>query len=213
MNLHLLNIALHVAAGALALLIGAAILFLPKGTATHRRLGRWFGVATLAVCFFAATGLVLFRFMPMFAVLTVLISYQLVSGWHSVTTQAQGPSRFDAMCTALAALSTLALVGVMRQQGVALSTVLLATLGGTATLLAYDTLRWTFPRHWYRWLWRYEHVYKMLASLFGMLSALVGNVVRVGQPWSQLLPTALGLVVIAYFFWQLRRGRRIGPAG
>ena len=35
-----------------------------------------------------------------------------------------------------------------------------------------------------------------------MVSAFVGNVVRWGQPWSQLAPSAIGICVILYFWWR-----------
>jgi hypothetical protein len=31
----------------------------------------------------------------------------------------------------------------------------------------------------------------------------MGNVVRVGRPWSQLWPVPLGFIVIFFFFYQL----------
>jgi hypothetical protein len=74
-----------------------------------------------------------------------------------------------------------------------------------ALLLAYDAARWLFPKRWHATLWRYEHIYKILGCLFGMLSAAVGNTVRAGQPWSQLAPSALGLVAV---LWCMRRTYR-----
>jgi hypothetical protein len=54
----------------------------------------------------------------------------------------------------------------------------------------------------------------MIAPLFGMVSAFVGNVVRFWKPWSQLTPTAVGIIVIAYFMIQIYRRRTpdFGPA-
>ncbi|MFZ2987552.1 hypothetical protein [Ideonella sp.] len=206
---HHLNIALHVASGCIAMTIGFLMLMRPKGTAWHRRWGRLFVLFTGLVCGFAALGLALFRFLPLFAVLTVLVSYQLVSGWHVIFTQARGPSRFDAAWTLLAALAAAWLMRVSLADAGVAPVVVWSTLGALATLLVYDTARWVFPRHWHALLWRYEHIYKLLSALFGMVSALVGNVVQVGQPWSQLLPSALGLVCIAVFFVKQART----PAG
>lgn len=206
---HQANLLLHVLAGTLAMGFGFWILRLPKGDARHRRLGRWFALATLAVCLFAALGLIAFRFMPLFAVLTVLVSYLALSGWRNARTQAQGPQALDAVLTALAAGLVLGLaVG-----GVFGDPVAKASLGAVALILVYDTLRWAFPRHWHARLWRYEHLYRMVSASFAMVSALVGNVVRVGQPWSQLLPSVLGLVVIAFEarrVWRAERGRNPG---
>jgi uncharacterized membrane protein len=200
---HTLNIGLHVAAGCVALLLGFYLLATPKGTPRHRRLGRWFVASTALVCAAAALGLALFRFLPVFALLTVLVGYQLFSGWRSARTRQQGPQALDLALTLAALGLSLALLPSL---GTGSSLALTAgTAGGLFSLLGYELLRWTFPRRWYVRLWRYEHAYKMLAALFGMLSALVGNVVRWGQPWSQLLPSLLGLIVIGVVFWRLSR--------
>ena len=201
--LHFANIAVHVAAGTIGLGIGFTTLAKTKGTSAHRRLGRLFCYATLVVCGSATVGLIFFRFIPVFAVLTVLVLYQLVSGWRSVYTQDRGPSGIDAVWTLLAALCSAALVPVVL--GAGSDIVVRSSLGGLAAILAYDTVRWAFPRHWYRALWRYEHGYKLIASIFAMLSAFVGNVVRIGQPWSQIAPSAIGIMVILYFFYRIYR--------
>jgi hypothetical protein len=83
--------------------------------------------------------------------------------------------------------------------------VVYSSLGALASILFYDVIRWAFPRRWYRVLWQYEHSFKLIASIFAMLSALIGNVVRVGQPWSQIAPSAIGILVIFYFFFVLYR--------
>lgn len=208
--LHFANIAVHVAAGAVGLGIGFTMLAKAKGTAAHRRLGRLFCYATLVVCGSATIGSIFFRFIPVFAVLTVLVLYQLVSGWRSVYTQDRGPAGIDAVWTLLAILCSIALVPAVL--GAGSDIVVRSSLGALATILAYDTIRWTFPRRWYRTLWRYEHGYKLIASIFAMLSAFVGNVVRVGQPWSQIAPSALGVMVILYFFHRIYREDKAGRA-
>ncbi len=199
-----INISLHVLSGAVAIGIGFFMLAKQKGTPLHRKLGRVFAYFTLLVCMFAAFGLVLFRFMPLFAVLTVLVTYQLVSAWHTVYTRERGPSAFDAVLTVVGVAVSIALVPFLLAHEGGVSRVVYATLGGLATVLIYDLIRWLFPRRWYSSLWLYEHVGKMIGVLFGMVSALVGNVVRFGQPWSQLLPTVLGMIVTVYFFVRLR---------
>ncbi len=46
----------------------------------HRRLGWGFAAMALLVSLTATIGLIAFRFLPVFAVLTVLTTYQLLSG-------------------------------------------------------------------------------------------------------------------------------------
>ncbi len=205
MNAHLLSLSVHIGAGTIALALGFAVLSRAKGTADHKRLGRVFSYLTLVVCLSAAVGLVLFRFLPIFAVLTVLVLYQLGSGWHTARTQANGPSALDAAWTVAATAASLTIIPFVSNAPGGSSSVSRSTLAALATVLLYDTVRWLYPRRWHRIAWRYEHTYKMIAATFGMLSALVGNVVRVGQPWSQLAPSALGATVAMYFFFQLYR--------
>ncbi|SFC60489.1 hypothetical protein [Massilia yuzhufengensis] len=213
----LLNLAAHIGAGIAAICLGMAMLAGAKGTPTHRSRGRLFAALTLAVCGTAIIGNVFFRFVPVFAVLTVLVTYQLLSGWHVVYTKAAGPNRFDALLGVCAAAWTIGLVPVLLaagDKGGAAPPVIHASLGALAFLLAYDAARWCFPTRWHASLWRVEHIYKLVASLFGMLSAAVGNLVRVGQPWSQLLPSVLGMLAIALFIWrELRLRRRAASAG
>lgn len=198
---NLTNVIIHVVAGTVALGIGFSILAIKKGTPLHQTLGRYFAYSAIVVCFSAALGLMCFRFLPLFAVLTVLVFYQLISGWRTAITKHAGPTTIDAVWTAAGMACTIALVPILVSHlELTTPTVLYSTLGGLATVLLYDAIRWTFPRSWHETLWIYEHVYKLIATLFGMLSAFVGNVVRYGQPWSQMLPSLLGLIVIAWFF-------------
>jgi hypothetical protein len=90
----------------------------------------------------------------------------------------------------------------------AAASVLYATLAAVGMLLAYDAARWIFPKRWHAVLWRYEHIYKILGCLFGMLSAAVGNTVRVGQPWSQLAPTVIGLATVVVCWVRTHRAQR-----
>ncbi len=217
---HLLNILLHILAGAAAILLGLYVLAKPKDPVIHRRRGRVFVLLTFVVCLTAAIGNAVFRFLPLFAVLTVLVTYQLLSGWHVIYTRAAGPDALDAGLLLGAAVISAMLVRrlfangapVGAQMGTAAS-VLYSTLGAVACLLAYDAARWLFPRHWHAVLWRYEHIYKILGCLFGMLSAAVGNTVRAGQPWSQLAPSALGLAVVACCIVRTHRRTRAGQIG
>ncbi|MGO4478506.1 hypothetical protein AB4Z32_19850 [Massilia sp. 2TAF26] len=208
---HLLNILVHVLAGSAAIVLGMYVLWKPKDAILHRRRGRVFVLLTAVVCLSAAIGNAVFRSLPLFAVLTVLVSYQLLSGWHVIYTRGAGPDRLDAGLLLGAAALTAMLVRRLFADGAmvgASASVLYSTLAAVAMLLAYDAARWLFPKRWHASLWRYEHIYKILGCLFGMLSAAVGNTVRVGQPWSQLAPTAIGLAVVAVCWVRTHRAQR-----
>ena len=79
---HLFNVGIHIGAGIIAMALGFWLLASVKGSQAHRKVGRVFVLFTLVVCASAAIGNMVFRFMPLFAVLTVLVLYQLLSGWH-----------------------------------------------------------------------------------------------------------------------------------
>ena len=210
-TMHLLNLAVHIGAGIAAMGLGFLMLAAAKGTLTHRARGRLFVVLTSVVCATGVIGTVFFRFIPLFAVLTVLVSYQLASGWHVVFTRESGPNRVDALLAVWAGGWALYLIPLLISSGMNASaaSVIYSTLGALFILLAYDLARWWFPKRWHAALWRYEHIYKLVSALFGMLSAATGNLIRVGQPWSQLLPSVVGAIVI---FWLFKRTARPKPA-
>lgn len=213
---HLLNIFVHILAGTAAIVLGLVLLARPKEAIRHRRRGRVFVLLTLMVCLTAAIGNAVFRFLPLFAVLTILVSYQLLSGWHVIYTRAAGPDALDAgLLLGAAAVTALLVRRLFADDALvdASASVLYSTLGAVASLLAYDAARWLFPRRWHAVLWRYEHIYKILGCLSGMLSAAVGNTVRAGQPWSQLAPSVVGLAVVVFCIVRTHRLTRPGQIG
>ncbi|WP_312434559.1 hypothetical protein [Janthinobacterium sp.] len=210
---HLFNLAVHILAGSLAIVLGLYLLAVAKGTPQHRRRGRCFAWLTLVVCATAALGNLLFGYRPVFAVLTVLVLYQLLSGWRAVHTRDTGPEAIDGTMTAIALACGLLILASLRQDRSGQQViVVLSSLGGLATILIYDSARWLFPHRWHGALWRYEHIYKLLASLFAMLSAAAGNLMRVGQPWTQLAPSVLGLLCIVWC-WRRQYERERQLAG
>jgi uncharacterized membrane protein len=216
MTPHLLNILIHILAGSAAIVLGLVLLAKPKDAILHRRRGRVFVLLTLVVCLSAAIGNAVFRFMPLFAVLTVLVSYQLLSGWHVIYTRAAGPNAVDAGLLLGAAAITAMLMRRLFADGAmvdASASVVASTLAAVAMLLAYDAARWLFPRRWHATLWRYEHIYKILGCLFGMLSAAVGNTVKVGQPWPQLAPSVVGLIAVVWCIVRTHRQTRVRRIG
>jgi uncharacterized membrane protein len=209
--MHLINLFSHIGAGIAAISLGFLLLASTKATSSHRERGRAFVALTLVVCVTGVVGNVFFRFIPLFAVLTVLVAYQLLSGWHVIYTKAAGPNRIDAFLAVCAASWAMFLIPLLLSgNGTrnAAPTVTYSSLGALVFLLAYDTARWCFPRRWHASLWRYEHIFKVVASLFAMLSAATGNLVRFGQPWSQLAPSVLGIVTIVWFIWRDLRAHR-----
>jgi uncharacterized membrane protein len=206
--MHNTNIVLHIAIGTFGILIGLWIMLMPKGNALHQKRGRWFLIAIGGVVLTAIIGLTFFRYMPVFAVLTIVIGYQTWSGVRAIKNKQHGPKPMDALVTLLAVV-LLSVAGYTllntpaSQIGAPSMALKIAALSGGVLLLTYDTLRWTFPRHWHATLWQYEHTYKMIASVSGLVSAVTGNVIRVGQPWSQLLPILFFSILIVVEFWKI----------
>lgn len=212
---HLLNLAVHIGAGAVGILLGGVLLARAKGTRQHVRLGRVFVALAGAVGLSALVGSVFFRFIPLFAVLTLLVPYVLLSGWHVIYTKTLGPDTWDALLLLVAVAAAVLLVPVLLAAppggGSNSAVVVKATLGALAVVLVYDAARWLFPRRWHAHTWRYEHIYKIFSALFGMLSAAVGNLLG-GVPVAQLAPSVLGVLAIAWFFWREARARKLAAA-
>jgi uncharacterized membrane protein len=200
---HFTNIAIHITAGSIGLLLGVILLIVRKGSALHVKLGRIFLGFAGVVCGTALVGTIFFRFIPLFAVLTLLVSYLVLGGWRAIYTREHGPGRWDAALTACALLGTVLLIPVLLKADLGQGSsapVIFSTLGAVVVVLAYDIGKWFFPRHWHARLWRFEHIYKILSALFGMASAGIGNYFHTTV--AQLLPSAVGTLVIAWFFWR-----------
>ncbi len=206
---HLVNLAFHIGAGAIGMLLGLGILLLQKGTRRHRRLGWAFAAMALLVSLTATLGLIAFRFLPVFAVLTVLTTYQLLSGCRAARRQHLGPAWPDAALSLVALAATLLILPTLWSSPADVQPFVVASsLGALAVVLSYDLVRWLFPRTWFAQLWRYEHIYKLISSFAALTSAFAGNVLRGAQPWSQIAPSLLGTLLIAYFFVQTWRQHR-----
>jgi uncharacterized membrane protein len=202
-QIHFLNIATHVGAGSIGILLGLYMLAAAKGTARHRQLGRVFVVFAGVVCVTAIVGTAFFRFIPLFAVLSLLVPYVLLSGWHVIYTKDAGPNRVDALLLVIGIACAGALVPVLASASNvpgSSAPVVYSTLGALGFVLTYDTARWLFPKHWHATTWRFEHIYKILSALFGMMSAAVGNIFQ--TTWAQLAPSAIGVAVLLWFMWR-----------
>lgn len=179
---HLINIIVHVSAGTVGIAIGLMLLVQSKGTESHKHWGRRFCYLCLIVCCSAAMGLVFFRFLPVFAILNLLVFYQLVSGWRSAYTKHYGPAVVDLLFTLGATIVLVVLFSVVLKSNYGAPVILYSTAATLILILAYDLSKWFFPRRVFAVFWKYEHAYKLISCVFGMISALSGNVVRVGQP-------------------------------
>jgi len=214
--LHATNLAVHIAAGAVAMAIGVALVARAKGTRWHLRAGAWYARFAIVVSASAAVGTLAFRYIPLFATLTVLTMYQLFSGWRDARRKAAPPAGIDLVAALVAIGFAAAIVPTLLggpHIGSSTPVVVFSTLGALGMLVIYDLARFAFPSGWHARLWRYSHTYKLISSLAAMMSALAGNVVRAGQPWSQIAPSAIGMIAILWMFVVIARKRATPPPG
>lgn len=214
----LANIAVHIASGTLALGLGFHLLATRKGTRVHRQRGRWFLWLSLVMCASAIANIVAFAFIPSFAVLSILVTYQLLSGWHVIYTKEDGPNLKDGLLALAAIVISVLAVPIAWSATLAQgkSAGVIGTLIAALVLaLSYDVARFAMPRPWHATLWRYEHIYKFVGSQFTILAAASGNVISFARPWSQLVPALCGVAVLAWMFRHEGRGpapARVVPA-
>lgn len=77
----------------------------------------------------------LFRFMPLFAILTLLVLYQFLGAWRAVVTKAPGPALLDAALTAVAAVAGFILAPIVLLAPDAPPAVMHATFAGLAVVI------------------------------------------------------------------------------
>lgn len=203
-----LNVAVHVTAGALALAVGLVPLFSTKGGPRHRRWGRVFVVVGGIVIGTAVIGLLIASPPMALVAATLAAGYQYVGSLRALSLRDRAPGVVDAAlaCTALG----LAAVLLYRMGPGTASwspTIGYSTLGYVAALVVYDLSRHFWPRVWLRSARPLDHGLKMTGAYFAMASAGAGNVLRDRQPWSQLLPSMIGTVVMLALWIVYVRGR------
>jgi hypothetical protein len=202
------NIAIHVTAGSLALLLGLFQLVTRKGGVRHARVGGLFVTLTWIVVTTAAAGLVLFRFRAFLAVLTLLVAYWTFSGIRAVRIRDSGPTRIDAIVSLLAlSAAALFVVFLPRVRFPWVPLIIYSTLATLTAVALYDLVRFAFPRRWYSSLWLYEHVVKIIGAHAAIVAAFSGTVLAAWQPYSQILPSAIWTALQIGFILSIRRAR------
>jgi hypothetical protein len=195
---HVADVALHITAGVLALLIGLVPLVTRKGGRTHRRFGRLFVVVGGVVLASAVVSDVLFS--PPIALVgaTLAAGYGYLSSLRALALRTHGPGRVDAALAIAALLACAAVYALMGPGTRSWSPAIgYSTIGYVVTLAVYDLSRHAWSQTWLRRARPLDHGLKMTGAYFSMMSAGVGNTLRGFQPYSQIGPSALGLVVMA----------------
>lgn len=200
---HALNIMTHVATGALALLLGLIPLFSRKGGPLHR----WSGRATAGlggvVLASAVLAVILFHPPAPLVAATLTAGYQYLSGLRTLALKRNGP-RLPDLLLALAGVGLALLVLFQMGEGTRAwpPAIGYTTVGYLLTMGAYDLSRPLWVGVWLRHVRPLDHGVKMIGFYFAMLSAGAGNLLEQWQPLSQVLPSAVGMVVmVAFVIW------------
>jgi hypothetical protein len=197
---HTLNVVVHVAFGAVALIAGFIALITTKGGRWHVRFGRWFLVTLAGVIVTAAIGIVFFGFRAFLGVITLLSAYEAYSGYRALRIRFTGPNVYDALIWVAALAAAAMFIVYIRTVHFPWSpAVIYPTLGALLAVAVYDLGRFAFPVRWFASTWLYEHLIKMLGAYSAVVAAFSGTVLARWQPYSQILPSVLGVAAMAGF--------------
>ncbi|WP_349321041.1 hypothetical protein [Asticcacaulis sp. MM231] len=210
-TLHHLNTLSHIGAGGLALLLGLLPLLSHKGRRLHRLSGWMFVAAGLVVLICAIIGVVVYPRPGPLVMVTLSASYQYLSGLRALPRFHTAPSLLDTLL-ALAALTGCGLLLSRMASGEASWSPAIgySTLGFLAVVALYDFSRTLWVTAWRR-IRAIDHGLKITATYFAFASAGLGNLARDWQPWSQIGPSLLGLIVMLLLLSRyIRDNRRRG---
>lgn len=223
MTLYPALLAVHIAAGLGAVLIGMAPVLTRKGSRLHRLSGRAFAVL-MAVLLAAAWAMTVLKMNIYLLALSATASLTLFSGLRVLGRKRPDLRRAD-RATGLDCLVTLGMAGiallilwlVLTGRGSGPPAVSIALVYGALSMSGWDLWRFLRPTDWpfSPELWRYEHLWKMLGAYSAVLSAFSGNFLHVlPPPWSALWPTVLfqTLTVIWIAMLVMQRRQRAAVA-
>lgn len=197
---HTVNVAIHVAFGTVALILGLIPLVTRKGSRLHMRFGRWFLACLAFVIATAVIGIAVFGFRAFLGVITLLSAYEGYSGFRALRIRFTSPNAIDAAISLLALGAALSFILYIRSVHFPWSpAVIYPTLGTLVAVAIYDLVRFSFPRSWFGRTWFYEHLIKMIGAYTAVVSAFSGTVLERWQPWSQIAPSILGVTAMLGF--------------
>jgi hypothetical protein len=209
MSLHAANIAIHVIAASFALLAGLISLFSTKGGAMHRRAGKYLLPAAVIAATTAVIGIIIDPSRPALTAITISATYQLVSGMRALWLRGARDrplGLLDAMI-AISGLSVALWLLLTMGPGTPSFTPAIgySAVGYVTFLSGYDLSRFTWQKLWKLKVWPIDHGLKMVGFYFALVSAAAGNLLRDFQPWSQIIPSVIGviaLIVFAVFYFR-----------
>jgi hypothetical protein len=206
--LHTANVAIHVAAATFALVVGLVSLFSAKGGAAHRKAGKFVLPAAIIVAVTAVIGVVVDPSRPALTAITISATYQLVSGMRALWLgglwlrglRNRPLGVIDAIIAVAGLSAALWLLIAMGPSTPSFTPAIGYSAIGFVTLLCcYDLSRFAWQELWKRKVWPIDHGLKMVGFYFALVSAAAGNLLRDFQPWSQLIPSVIGVIALTIF--------------
>ncbi len=208
--LHQLNIIIHVSIGTLALLAGTWILIRRKGTNRHKKTGKIFTVLLSIVVITGLFGVFVFKRNLFLLVITALSGYLCFSGYRTLQLKSNTPRLLDIVVAVLTILTLAYSLYYLKSPRFFWAPVIIySTLGALGFIIFYDFARYLIPARYYqrKQLWMPEHIYKMVSAYTALLAAFAGTVLDAYQPYSQILPSLFGFVLILFFIVKHQRRR------
>ncbi len=211
MQTNSINIVVHVGMGACGLLVGLVPLVSFKGGQLHRRSGRLFAVFAGAVLLTALLADVFVKQPIALLAASLSATYQYWGSLRALYLRTRGPDLLDAGMACIALAACAALVYSMDAGTASWSPMIgYSTAGYVGTIAVYDLTRSFWSRTWLLYARPLDHGLKMAGCYFAMLSAGAGNLLKHFQPWSQILPSSLGMfVLVALTIAYVRRQRAL----
>lgn len=210
--IHSINIALHVIAGTIALVIGLIALWYYQRPLQHKRFGRVFLYLVAVVVITGFTGWFFFRSNPFLLMLTLLSGYVGYAGWRTIRLRKQRGSITDAVIALVVlGIGVFYLLWLLKSDAIWSPTVIYSTLVSLIIVTVYDLIKILWLHSRLKEWWLYEHIYKMLSAFSALLSAFTGTVLPDNfKPYSQVVPSMIGVGLIVFFIAQeVNRRKRI----
>ncbi|QNK63622.1 hypothetical protein H7F33_03715 [Pedobacter sp. PAMC26386] len=205
---HHLNIIVHVTAGTIALLTGLAAAFINKHSKKHAQFGKNFMWMILIVIITGLIGVFVFKRNNFLLVITLLSGYNCFSGIRAIRLHGQKPQWIDYLLSIIAIVSALYYLYYINSLGLYWSGVIVySTIGSLFLVTIYDLFKMMLSVDLLKKAVMYEHTYKMLSALSAITSAFCGTVFPQYKPYSQFLPSLIGMTCIIVIFIRLNNNR------
>ncbi len=214
----------HIVSGGIALLVGLILMFRPKGTKAHIRLGWIYSFSMFWICASALTIITFYRFSFFLMVIGVLTFYSTFVGIRTTRRKQPGTERwYDWMASIITCLFALGLFGyaihifnIAGWHWVGFLSILFGTFtfaNGWTDLVYFYKKK---ANHAQRWL--HEHINAMGGSYIAAVTAFA---VQNGDAWLPgssvswlfwVLPGAIGGIIIARVIKKYKRNASPGQA-